>query len=38
MFVSCAAGSEETDFEDTYKTDEFLNEINSNKENDGNDK
>lgn len=31
VFVSCAAGSEETNLDDNEKTDEFLNETSSDK-------
>uniref|UniRef100_A0A2S2P1W8 C-Jun-amino-terminal kinase-interacting protein 4 n=1 Tax=Schizaphis graminum TaxID=13262 RepID=A0A2S2P1W8_SCHGA len=36
MFVSCAAGSEETYLDDSHKADEILNDINSDKVDDGN--
>lgn len=35
VFVSCAAGSEETNLDDYQNTDEFLNETNSEIVNDG---
>lgn len=35
MFVSCAAGSEETNLDDTHKTDEIPSETNSDKHDDG---
>lgn len=36
VFVSCAAGSEETYLDDSHKTDEQLSDINSDKVDDGN--
>jgi len=36
MFVSCAAGSEETYLDDSHKADEILSDINSDKVDDGN--
>jgi len=36
MFVSCAAGSEETYLDDNHKADEQLSDINSDKVDDGN--
>lgn len=35
VFVSCAAGSKETNLDDVQTADEFLNETNSDKVNDG---